>query len=66
MLFASLFLAGFMLGIFTALKIFSPEQSEETWDPQRFPGTVSEFDHKLQKPNLPSFAESHGRQTVDR
>ena len=36
MLFLSLFLAGFTLGVFAALKIFAPEMREETWDPQHF------------------------------
>lgn len=37
MLYLSLFLAGFTLGIFAALKIFAPESREETWDSQYFP-----------------------------
>jgi len=37
MLYLSLFLAGFTLGIFAALKIFNPERQEESWDPQHFP-----------------------------
>lgn len=37
MLLFSLFLAGFMLGVFMTLKVFSPETQEESWDPQYFP-----------------------------
>lgn len=37
MLYFSLFLAGFTLGIFAALKIFAPENQEEVWDPQHLP-----------------------------
>lgn len=37
MLFLSLFLAGFTLGVFAALKIFAPERQEEMWDPQHLP-----------------------------
>ncbi len=37
MLYFSLFLAGFTLGVFAALKIFAPEKQEETWDPHHFP-----------------------------
>lgn len=36
MLYFSLFLAGFTLGIFTSLKVFSPEKHEDIWDPQHF------------------------------
>ncbi len=42
MLAFSLFLAGFTLGIFTALKVFSPERHEDIWDPQHFPSTFRE------------------------
>lgn len=37
MLYFSLFLAGFTLGVFAALRIFAPESQEEIWDPQHFP-----------------------------
>jgi len=37
MLFLSIFLSGFTLGIFAALKIFAPENRQEQWDPQQFP-----------------------------
>lgn len=37
MLYFSLFLAGFTLGIFTSLKVFSPDKHEDIWDPQQFP-----------------------------
>jgi hypothetical protein len=37
MLFLSLFLAGFTLGVFAALKIFAPESHEDLWDPQNLP-----------------------------
>lgn len=37
MLYFSLFLAGFTLGIFVSLKLFAPERAEESWDPQHFP-----------------------------
>lgn len=39
MLLFSLFLAGFMLGVFMTLKVFSPEKQEESWDPQLFPAS---------------------------
>lgn len=37
MLYFSLFLAGFTLGVFTSLKVFSPDEHEDIWDPQHFP-----------------------------
>lgn len=39
MLFFSIFLAGFTVGVFAALKIFAPENHEDAWDPQHFPDT---------------------------
>ena len=37
MLFISLFLSGFTLGVIVTLAIFAPEKKEEAWDPQHFP-----------------------------
>ena len=42
MLYFSLFLAGFTLGIFTSLKVFSPDKTEDIWDPQHFPAKIRE------------------------
>ncbi len=36
----SIFLAGFTLGVFVTLKIFTPEKQEESWDPQNLPNTI--------------------------
>ena len=47
MLFFSLFLAGFTLGIFVSLKIFAPERQEETWDPQHFPNLRKSADNSI-------------------
>ncbi len=37
MLYFSCVLAGFTLGVFTCLKVFSPDKGEDIWDPQNFP-----------------------------
>ncbi len=36
MLFVSLFLTGFTVGVLVTMFIFRPERDEETWDPQYF------------------------------
>lgn len=41
MLLVSLFLAGFTLGVFFALKVFAPEKQEDLWDPQFFSQKIS-------------------------
>jgi hypothetical protein len=47
MLFFSIFLSGFTLGVFAALKIFAPEYKQESWDPQNFPAKYSSKTQKL-------------------
>jgi hypothetical protein len=47
MLFLSLFLAGFTLGIFFALTIFRPERQEEIWDPQNIPGYIPKYSKRV-------------------
>ncbi|HCM37139.1 MAG: hypothetical protein UV61_C0003G0003 [Candidatus Gottesmanbacteria bacterium GW2011_GWB1_43_11] len=56
MLFFSIFLAGFTLGIFAALKIFAPERQEEAWDPQNFPQKF--ISQSVLKPDFHSAANS--------
>lgn len=49
MLYLSLFLAGFTLGVFVALRMFAPEQQEESWDPQHFPQTATSIGTQVSK-----------------
>ena len=42
MLTFSLFLGGFTLGVFVALRVFSPEKHEDIWDPQHIPEMAPE------------------------
>lgn len=54
MLFLSLFLSGFTLGVFFALRVFAPERQEDLWDPQFFSETRYLQKHSLNKENKKS------------
>ena len=63
MLYFSLFLAGFTLGVFAALKIFAPEKQEESWDPQHLPGS-KQITFKDAETILPPKSSLVGRPTI--